>query len=410
MKYSNSLKYVNSFERAESLSGLSQKRMRELCLELGKINLGSKYIVVPSGSSGHATAVMLESVIKSSCYRVGRITSDADFDARESVFLDGQTAAIEDFNKCVVEIKNAVTKKADEKYCREEIVFVLSLLLCKLYGCEFVILEGLSDEEYSFDAVCAPFDIVVIPPVYCGDNDSCLKVACDSIKRGVREVVSGNQKSSVYGVISNACMISGVRLNVTAKPTLTVTNKTARRVEFCYAERDGYVLKSPSGVLRDCAMLVIESALALRRDGVKMPWGSIAQGLERSNNAYCFDMLAVSPAVIVDSAGSAEEISSVISTFEQTVEPLEAVTVCIMTENANRLASQLAAFEGKNIRKIIICGATDANIENAVLCDSAAVAAKEVFSSFKEKETVFCLGSVTFAREIKSEFIKLMGL
>ena len=115
MNYSNSLKYVNSFDKAESLSSLSLMRVRELCLELGRINVGSRFIVVPSGSAGHATAVMLESVIKSAGYRVGRITSDSDFDARTSVFLDGEIAAIADFNKCVAEIKNAVNKHTEEK-------------------------------------------------------------------------------------------------------------------------------------------------------------------------------------------------------------------------------------------------------------------------------------------------------
>ena len=411
MKYANSLKYVNSFEKAESLSELSQKRIKELCAALGKVNVGSRFIVTSGCSAGHATAVMMESVIKNAGYKVGRITSDASFDSRLTAFVDGEIAKIEDYNKCVAEIKSVVSKNANEKYYRCEIVFALSLLLCKLAGCEFVILEGLSDENYSIDALCAPFDLVIFPTVYCGENDACVKTACDAIKRGVREVVSGNQKNTVYNAISNACMISGVRLNVTAKPTLTVSNKTARRVEFSYAERGGYVLKSPSAILRDCAMLVIESALALRRDGVKMPWGSIAAGLERSSNAECFDIVSVSPAVIVDSASAPEEISSMIATFEETVEPICNLTVCVSSDSAQTLESQLKAFENVKIEKIIICGMTDKiELDNALPCTSVPDAAKNVYEASKNNKTVLCFGSVAFAREIKAEFIKLMGL
>ena len=412
MKYSNSLKYVNSFEMAESLCDLSPKRMRELCLEMGRVNVGSKYIVVSADSAGHASAVMLESVIKCAGYTVGRITSDSCFDARTSVFVNGELASIEDFNKCVAEIKSIIIKKTEEKYYRQEVIFALSLLICKLVGCEFVILEGLSGEGYSLDAICAPFDLVVVPTLYSESRDDVIKTACDAIKRGVREAVSGNQKNSVYNLISNACMVSGTRLNVTAKPTLNVTAKNARRVEFSYAERDGYVLKSPSGILRDCAMLVIESALAIRRAGVRMPWGSIAEGLERSCGSWCFDMLCASPAVIVDSACYAEEISNVIDTFESTVEPMNDVVVCIGTDGT-RLDEQLAAFEERRIDRLILCGtaAYEQNTQpNAVICRRVQDAAKEVYGAFRGNKTVLCLGSVSFAREIKAEFIKLMGL
>ena len=416
MKYANSLKYVNSFDEADSLSALSLKRIRDMCSELGRINVGAKCIVTPKCCAGYAGAVMLESVIKSAGYRVGRITSEYGFDSRTSVYLDGDIADIEDYNKCVAEIKSIVIKNPDEKYFRQEIVFVLSLLLCRLHGCEFIILEGLSDEGYSLDSLCAPFDLVVVPTVYSSENDTTVKMACDAIKRGDREVLSGNQKNAVYTAISNACMHSGIRLNVTAKPTFSVASKSARRIEFSYADRDGYVLKSPSIILRDCAMLVIESALALRRDGIKMPWGSIASGLESCNNASCFDILSAAPTVVVDSACAVEEIASMLETFEETVEPLGEMTVCINSDSYSRLESQLKAFEGKNLQRLIVCGISDpddaalhTNFE-ITLCDSVLSAAKNVYQAFKEKRTVFSFGSVAFAQEIKTEFIKLMGL
>ena len=300
MKYANSLKYINAFPKASSLADISQKRLLGLCSLLGRINVGARHIVVPEGAAGHATAVMLESVIKNSGYRVGRITRAADFDARSTLFLDGEIADIEDFNKCVAEVKSIVSANAGEQYFKEEIVLALSLLLCKLYGCEFIILEGMS----GLDSVLAPYDLVVVPTVYSGEADAGTRAACDAIKRGVREVVIGNQKSGVYSPVSDACMTAGVRLNVTAKPTFAVKEITARRVQFCSADRDGFVLKSPSYILRDCAMAVIESALALRRDGVKMPWSNISAGLESAQGTCCFDMLSVSPAIIVDSAKS----------------------------------------------------------------------------------------------------------
>jgi folylpolyglutamate synthase/dihydropteroate synthase len=88
MKFANSIKYINSFDRAPDAASVSQKRIRELCESLGRVSLGMKYICLPKSNAGHACAVMLESVIKSAGYTVGRITSVADFDARNSVFIN----------------------------------------------------------------------------------------------------------------------------------------------------------------------------------------------------------------------------------------------------------------------------------------------------------------------------------
>ena len=417
MKYANSLKYINSFDGASTPSELSNKRIRELCEALGRINVGARFISVAGNSAGHASAVMLESVIGKAGYRVGRITSDAGFDSRATVFINGEIAAIEDYNKCVAEIKRVVLGTSDTRYLREEVVLALALLLCRLNGCEFIILEGLTDKDISMDAVCAPYDLVIVPTEYSSEYSAGIKASCECIKRGVREVVCGNQKSAVYSEISSGCMMVGARLNVTAKPAFCVSEVTARRAVFSYADREGYVIKSPSLILRDCAMLVIESALALRRDGVKMPWGSISEGLESANNTGCFDIVSLSPAIIMDSAKSREEIESVISTFEQTVAGLNEITVCTYAQSIEQLSEQLAAFEDRNIKSLIVCGVEREKVTKyckccceIFTCQTPQEAAKQVHNASKLSETVFCVGSVAFGREVKAEFIKLMGL
>jgi folylpolyglutamate synthase/dihydropteroate synthase len=229
----------------------------------------------------------------------------------------------------------------------------------------------------------------------------------------VREVISGNQNGNAYGMISGACVLSGVRLSFTAKPTLMIEEISARRLRFSYSGREGYVIKNPSYVARESAMLVIESALAMRRDGIKMPWSSIAAGLESASNTCCFDILSVSPAIIVDSASTACEIASVVETFEGTVERADSIVVCIMSQSAKMLKDQLLAFGDRKIKCLIVYGLTDGDVigmSNATVCDKVSGAAKQVYAAYKNKDTVFCLGSVAFARDIKNEFIKLMGL
>ena len=233
MKYANSLKYMNGFMPAASPTEISVKRVSELCARLGKINVGTPCICLPVGSAGHACAVMLESVISSSGHTVGRITSVHGYDSRQSIMINGEVAPIEDYNKAVAEIKSAINKDPDGGYTKEETTFVLGLLLCKLLCCEYILLEGLSCEDYTLDSVCAPYDLIVMPTVYELDGATeRVKTLCDAIKRGTREVISGNQKSEVYNRISTACVLNGIRLYIPVKAQFEVKEVTSRRIDF----------------------------------------------------------------------------------------------------------------------------------------------------------------------------------
>lgn len=407
MKYVNSQKYMNSFPSAASLSEISQKRIRELCLALGRINIGTAGIFLPSGAAGHASASMLESVIKSAGYRVGRITGVGGYDSRAVVYIDGAIPEIDDYNRAVAELKAVAVNNPDEDYLKEEMSFVLGLLLCKMRGCEYLIFEGTSGADHSFDSVCSPYDLVVIPSVLDGDGHT-TAVCCDAIRRGTREVISGNQKKDVYELISNACVSGGVRLNFTSKLGFEVESVSARSLGFSYGGRGGYTIKSPSLLLRDCAMLVIESALAIRRDGIKLPWASIASGLASATGCGCFDMISVSPLVIVDSAENASELELLIMTLEEVFgsDVSDGMTVCIPADSL--ALAQDSAFASCPI--IAVGGCEVVQGDGISVKKNASAAACEIVSLMKKGMNVICFGDIFFAHSIKSEIVKAMGL
>ena len=410
MKYVNSLKYMNSFEPLGDISLVSQKRIRELCADIGRINVGTSGIFLPSGQASHATAVMLEAVIKSAGYKVGRITSVGGFESRAVVYLDGEIAPIDEYNKSVAELKSAILKYTDEKYYKEEVSFVLALLLCKMRGCEFVIFEGLSGIGYSFDAVCAPYDLVLVPSIYESYTESS-QIVCEAIRRGVREVVSGNQKRRIYDEISSACFTGGVRLTFTSKQSFRIESVSSRGLSFTYSDRSGYTLRSPSLVQRESAMLVIESALAIRRDGVKLPWASISAGLAAAQGTGCFETVSVSPIVIMDSSKNAEESAMLVLALDEVFGRNTATSfyICLPYQGKDALNS----FDVKDIKGLIALGQIDAaeyESSGAVLIEKESIndCAKEVLSLMKQGKNVLCLGSVEFACEMKGALHKLM--
>lgn len=415
MKYANSIKYVNSFERAGDPSLISQKRIRELCLHLGRINLGMRYINIPKSTAGHATAVLLESIIKSAGYKVGRITSAADFDPKGSVFIDRAVADIDDVSKSVAEIRSFIKANPDETYYKEEIVFALSLLLCKLADCTFVILEGLFDKNYSLDSICAPYDLIVMPTVYdIDDAIEVIKPQCEAIRRGTREVISGNQKSDVYNCISNACAMSGVRLYIPVKSQFIVTESSTKRIAFEYGGKDGYALRSPSFLLRDSAMTAIEASLAIRRSGFKIPGSAICQGLLAANEASCFDVISVMPMIIADAASNYEEAELLERTCLEVGVDISKLSLCVSASTKKELADIISWFGDSSIDRLLVVTGNGDDLtgisSNIELFDSVSAAAKEIFRSMANLQApLICTGALKFSDAMKNELVKLMS-
>ncbi|MBR3687403.1 MAG: hypothetical protein IKL66_07985 [Clostridia bacterium] len=413
MKYSNSLKYMNSFSPAKTPADISQKRITDLCKRLGRVNVGTRYIYVPDGSAGHACAVLLENIIKSSEHSVGRIMSCCDFDSRSSILIGGETVSIETYNKSVTALKSVAKNDPDDMYTREEMVLALGLLICKLEACEYVILEGLSKDGMALDAICAPYDLIVVPTVYEGSGAADkIKTVCDVIRRGTREVVSGNQRSDVYNKISQACAISGVRLYIPAKAQFETTDISARNLNFNYGGKEGYTLRSPSHVLRDCAMTAVEASLALRRGGVKMPWNGIFNGLSSASDTRCFEMISASPIIVTDSASVREELIPMLKTADELWGASESFSIVVSPNEKTSLSSLFSAFSGRKLNNVVLVNCEteeESSTDNLIRCRSVKEAAKELLGLSKSEQLIFCFGSVDFAAEIKGEFFKAMN-
>lgn len=407
MKYVNSLKYMNGFETATEKKDVSLRRVSDLCSKLGRVNMGTNSIFVPSGSAGHATAVMLESVIKHAGYKVGRISSDYASDSRKIVSLDGEYAPIEEYNRAVAELKSTVINDPDEEYMREEVTFALALLLCKMHAAEYIIIEAPISGDCRLASLCAPYDLVIVPTVY--DGDSSVVAVCDAIRHGVREVVSGNQKKAIYDMISSACVANGARLTLTSKTSFKTEKCSSIAISFSYGDRSGYTLKSPSLIQRECAMLVIESALAIRRDGVKMPWASITSGLSSAANTGCFETLSVSPLLMLDTACTENEIKQLLLTLDEVfgVGRVKSIALCIQSGNEH-----LAELFGDiGVSSLIVVGEMKISDDNTetVVCKNCKEAAKTVVGVMKNNVDTICLGSLRFESELREEIVKVIN-
>lgn len=405
MKYVNSLKYIDGFRLASDGDGVSIKRIAELCVSLGQINRGVRFIHVPEGVAGHGCALLLEGMIKAAGYRIGRICSTRELDSRATVFVGGEIPSIEDYNKCVAEIKSKVNKNYESDYCREEIIFVLSLLLCRLCGCEFIILEGTE----RFDKVCAPYELAVIPTVY-DTHHATEKISrlCDAVRCGTREVVSGNQKSDIYNYISTVCAPSGQRLFIPARAQFEVVEKSSRRLVFNYNGRDGFCLKTPSLIMRDCAMTAIEAIMAIRREGIRIPVSAMLAGVESAGSCGSFEVISYTPTVIIDNSAEPDEVSLMYKTFCEIFGEDKKFSVCIPAESEDEMEKLLLSIPDEKINRILACGHNyDLNEyhSRAVSVCRTHKDASKIINADKDPDSIWICFGGQLSQRIKSETI-----
>ncbi len=405
MKYANSLKYIDSFKRRDSSDSISLRRINRLCQDLGQINRGVRFIHVPEGASGHGCAVLLEHILKAAGHKTGRIVCPEDNDSRSAVFVNAEVPAIDDYNKCVAEIKLKVGKNYDSEFLWDEVIFVLSLLICRLEGCEFIILEGTD----MLDRVCAPYELTVIPTVY--DSENAMKKIvplCDAVKCGTREVVSGNQKSDVYNYISNVCAPSGQRLFIPVKSQFEIVEQSSRRLVFNYNGREGFSIKTASVIMRDCAITVIEAIMALRREGIRIPMASVKEGLENAGSADSFEIVSYTPTVIVDNSHQKEEISLLYKTFCDVFGDTR-LSLCIPAQSDQEIESMIGEIPKEKISRIVAYG-HNYDIEsyhgiNVTVCRTLKDAGRIIASENDFDSMWLCFGGA-FGQKIKQEIIK----
>ena len=160
-------------------------------------------------------------------------------------------------------------------------------------------------------------------------------------------------------------------------------------------------------------MTVVESALALRRGGVKMPWSGIFEGLSSATDSRCFEMISASPIIVTDSASVREEVIPMLKTADEVWGECESFSIVVSPKPKSSLTSLISAFSGRKLNNVVLVGCEmqeELPTDNVTTCETPKDAAKLLVELCKSEKLIFCFGSVEFASEIKTEFIKTMNV
>lgn len=413
--------FVRAQRYLQAGKGASAEQFFALCMRLGRIHTGIRKICVFDNIGGSCRAAYLESILQSAGYRTGRLTKAATDGLRSRIYLDGQPISHKQVCDMTDQIMQAIDGMQKEQgsesaidFDSEQKICALALLAFCCHGCDVIIFEASGDFASDPMAVAAPFSLVMPSGFGTKDTAAAKKQAtdaCQAIRRGTREVITGFTGGEVYNLISQACAAAGSRLTVPAKSEAQIGESSLSRTDFSYRGKGPYRLHSSFEVQFEAALAAIEACYALRRDGVRLPGAAIIAGIGRAKAGLCFDVLTVRPGIVVSVTGSVEDTRAVLAALHQKSNSFGGKVVLCAPRVSGRL---LAAFEKEfsdadeyAVCDVVLVGEAEelpaqyANVQVGT-CPSYKKAAKQLLCYTDPDVSVLCLGDPAFCYGIKS--------
>ncbi len=464
MTYEEALKYIHNRRRTAGSPTLD--RMKLLCRYLGDPQEKLKFVHIAGTNGKGSTATMLASVLECAGYRVGRYVSPYIIDFCERICVDGDMIERDELAKLTRTVLSTVRRinydikkvlsgeknatKIPKKFLSDnvkfapvefEVVTAIAFLYFLERGCDIVVLECGLGGEFDATNIIPPPKLAIITSIgfdhteLLGETiNKITKTKCGIIKKGTNAVVSYPQPyKEASRVIKNICEKRLATYIVPLDYTIEVTRATLGELEFKY-RRTEYTASLPASYQATNACVVIEAAEALSREGVDVPEYAIRQGIAKAKFPARFEVLSVTPDVILDGAHNedgvrvlAESIANVlhggklnlvigmlkdknpektISVFKETLEktskiPVNYGTVTALTPNNPRA---LDANDLAGILEKVFGGSCEA-LTAYRMCDRGLAKA---IKSTGDNDTLLCFGSLYMAAEIRERFPGVM--
>lgn len=439
MTYVNALKKIHSFPRTAGAPTL--ERMRLLCRYLGDPQKKLKFVHIAGTNGKGSCAAMLDSVLRTAGYHTGRYISPYILDFRERMTVDGEMISHEELCKFTKKVLDAVTAmRRDIERAREgivvpfsipkqildgtssdmpvqfEIVTAIGFLYFLSHRCDAVLLEcGLGGRFDATNVIDPPMAAVIMSigldhTELLGDTPE--KIAfekCGIIKKGTQEVISYPQSPEVRAVISDACVAANARITVPVRSELSLVHASLGGLEFIYYGKT-YKTKLAASYQMVNAATVIDASEALTRVGMELSYETIAEGLQKAWFPARFEVLGVSPTVIVDGAHNAHGISAFCDSLRMVSAAIRGGVVFALgmlkdksPEKALEPFAALLKENELNVKKIVALtpdspramGADElASVLDKVLGGTVCIEAVDGVGRRREKDFLACLSDV----------------
>ena len=309
MTYLNAKKYINA---ATDAGNESDSNILSILEALGNPHKRIKYLRLAGSNGKTVCAEMLTSIMTAAGYRVGCLKMPLRAEPRENVYIGKSCLAMNEFADLVSEIRS-ISAQLSLSLAKAEILLAVALLSFRNNDCDLYVIECDHFGEDPSRFLPPPFATVICGTIP-SNNSSQISRIRSYIGKGVQEIVSSPQNNDAYKIISETCISVNCRLTLPSKNKLSIRKMTLGGTEFTY-KNNAYKLGLCGRFQVSNAILVLETVDMLLRKGFSIPHEAIEQGIGRIKIPAKFEVISLSPLMIVDSTHTRVAIETVIDSL-----------------------------------------------------------------------------------------------
>lgn len=324
MSYHEALLFLK--ESTDRAWKLGLERLQALLAAMDHPEENLKYIHIAGTNGKGSTAIMLSSILTAAGFKVGLFTSPYLEKVNEQIRINGEIISNEAFAKTCKKVKDVMYHMPECDWPTEfERLTAVAITYFNQEQCDMVILEtglgGLGDATN----VIPTCEVAVFTNIgldhmdYLGSNVTAIAtVKAGIIKEGCK-VVSYEQSNEVMEVLQEACNKANTDLTVAQFASIASQEEYLSMQKFSYKEVEDISLPLIGEHQRKNAAVVIETVLALRNLGYKIPNESVKRGLFQVTWPARLEILAKKPLVILDGGHNTQCIQELTKVLDKYV-------------------------------------------------------------------------------------------
>ena len=400
MTYLNAQKYITAAPTEPVADQLSA-----LLSALGNPQRRLRYVRLAGSNGKTVCAEMLSAILRETEHSVGALRMPIRADQRENVCINGTPISMAEFSSHMSEIKRIITEQ-QLTLTGNELILATALCAFRDAGCRFCLIE--CNHQGSDPSVSLP---PPISAVICGtipsDDASEISRVRSYISRGTEEVISAPQNPEAYRIISDICYSASCRLTLPTRTAVSVDRTNLRGVDFTYKGKS-YSLNVCGSFQVTNAVIVIEIVEMLERKGFAIGREAVRRGFAALKLPCKFEVISLSPLIIVDSTHTPVAIRTVCDSFAEFsgAVPSE-VRLCLPDkETIDSYRAELTS-RGFSVERVFTCEATDD--DSVTICKNIKSVAKAALSELSKNTVLMVSGDHSFVSPLRYELLSIMG-
>ena len=425
MTYHNAIKYIKNAPNVTPKNPTARQRIIRLCKTLGDPQKRIKYVRLAGSNGKSVCAQMMTSILGDAGILSGCLTMPLRSELRENVRIGGAPISMEETVELTEQVVKAVAAiNAEEKASdpeqksvfaptAHEIMLCIAMLAFVKHGCKLVFIESDHSTEDPSRFLPAPLSTIICGAIPSEDKEEIAKIR-SYIQKGITEITSVPQNPGAYAIIAETCHNANCRLTISMPSNAKISSLNLRGTIFNYKGTE-YKLKICGRFQVTNAILAIESSKMLMRNGFSIDKQSIINGLAKTTLQSKFEIISISPTIVIDSTHTPIAIETVSDSMAE----LKGFTgnkirLCLTEEELCEPYSDALLRRGYEIESIISLPSfddefTSSSDSNVTLCKTPKLAAKAALANLSSDSFLLISGRADVAEKIRYEMLAILG-